>query len=69
MEASLHLKLLFSLHRYGPEEVVGLSLVPLAPLIAQVEFDRRDLSVSLHSSTAAKQAIFGVVPAVSICSR
>ena len=41
----------------------------LSPLIAQVEFDRRDLSGFSHSSTTAKQAIFGVVSAVSACLR
>ena len=69
MEASLRLRPPFSLQRYGPEERVGLSLVLLSPLIAQVEFDRRDLSGFSHSSTTAKQAIFGVVSAVSACLR
>jgi hypothetical protein len=43
MEATLRPKRSFSLHRYRPGERVGLSLVWLAPLIAQVEFDRRDV--------------------------
>ena len=46
MEATLRLKRPFSLHRYRPEEGAGLSLVSLAPLIAQVEFDRRDVPAS-----------------------
>ena len=41
MEETLRLKLPFSLHRYRPEEGAGLSLVSLAPLIAQIEFDPR----------------------------
>ena len=46
MEETLRLKLPFSLHRYRPEEGAGLSLVSLAPLIAQIEFDRRDVPAS-----------------------
>jgi hypothetical protein len=46
MEGTLRLKRPFSLHRYRPEERAGLSLVSLAPLIAQVEFDRRDVPAS-----------------------
>jgi hypothetical protein len=39
-------------------------LVSLAPLITQVEFDRRDLPrVAARSSRAADQAIFAFVPA------
>ena len=38
-EATLHLKRRFSLHGYCSEEGAGLSLVSLAPLIAQIEFD------------------------------
>ena len=38
-EATLHLKRRFSLHGYCSEEGAGLSLVALAPLIAQIEFD------------------------------
>ena len=46
MEATLRLKRPFSLHRDRPEEGAGLSLVSLAPLIAQIEFDRRDVPAS-----------------------
>lgn len=46
MEATLRLKRRFSLPRYRPEEGAGLSLVSLAPLIAKVEFDRRDVPAS-----------------------
>ena len=46
MEETLRLKPPFSLHRYRPEEGAGLSLVSLAPLIAQIEFDRRDVLAS-----------------------
>ena len=68
MEATLRLKRPFSLHRYRPEEGAGLSLVSVAPLIAQVEFDRRDVPRRALVA-AAKQAIFGFVPAVSACLR
>ena len=64
MEATVRLKRPLSLHRYRPGEGAGLSLVSLAPLIAQVEFDRRDVR-RRALVTAAKQAIFGCVPAVS----
>jgi hypothetical protein len=46
MEATVRLKRPLSLHRYRPGEGAGLSLVSLAPLIAQVEFDRRDVPAS-----------------------
>lgn len=65
MEATVRLKRPLSLHRYRPGEGAGLSLVSLAPLIAQVEFDRRMYPRRRALLTAAKQAIFGFVPAVS----
>jgi len=42
MEATRRPKRPFSLHRYRPEDAAGLSLVSLAPLIAQVGFDPGD---------------------------
>jgi len=51
MEATLRLKRPFSLHRYRPEEGAGLSLVSLAPLIAQVgETTDRTIAVAELSS-------------------
>ena len=69
MEETLRLKQPFSLHRYRPEEGAGLSLVSLAPLIAQIEFDAAMYSRRRALVTAAKQAIFGFLPAVSACLR
>ena len=69
MEATVRLKRPLSLHRYRPGEGAGLSLVSLAPLIAPAEFDRRDVPASRALVTAAEQAIFGFVPAVSACLR
>ena len=46
MEATVRLKRPLSLYRYRPGEGAGPSLVSLVPLIAQVEFDRRDVPAS-----------------------
>jgi hypothetical protein len=52
-----------SLHRDRPEDGAALSLVLLAPLIAQVEFDRDVATRRRALVAAAQQAIFAFVSA------
>jgi hypothetical protein len=61
MEATLRPKRSFSLHRYRPGERVGLSLVWLAPLIAQVEFDRRDVPASSRTRRIGRLGLLAVI--------
>src|ERR1700760_1736739 len=65
MEATLRLKRSFSLRRYRPEQRVGLSLVSLAPLIAQVEFDCRDVPASSRSRRIGRLGLLALILTVA----
>ena len=65
MEATLRLKRSFSLHRYRPERRVGLSLVSLAPLIAQVEFDYRDVPASSRTRRIGRLGLLALILTVA----